>query len=282
MNITLIHSLQYYYSAEVWLEPHQIYLYPKPSAAVKVNAFQLHINPQPDFIATNTDWADNVQHVTFFTKTCRELSIQSQTTLELAPYNPYSFLYFPFETSKLPFLYPQELQASLQPYLIRQEITTLIDQTARHLAAAANWNTNVFLSEVNTFVHELTQDETGNTTPQHPEVTLIKRKGNNNDLVALFVALCRAMGIAARFVNGYYIQDLSAAKVNFHAWVQVYLPGGGWRGYDALHHCLASHTHIALQTTQHAQYLIPIKGFFRGKAQSTLRTTIEMRINNQE
>ncbi|MDJ0900541.1 MAG: transglutaminase-like domain-containing protein [Xenococcus sp. MO_188.B8] len=44
--------------------------------------------------------------------------------------------------------------------------------------------------------------------------------------------VCRAVGIAARFVSGYQEGDRVQPSRDLHAWVEVYLPDAGWRGYD--------------------------------------------------
>ena len=66
--------------------------------------------------------------------------------------------------------------------------------------------------------------------PNSAEVTLQARSGSCRDLAVLFCAICRTRGIAARFVSGY---ERAAAfeEGHMHAWAEVYLPGGGWRGY---------------------------------------------------
>ena len=42
-----------------------------------------------------------------------------------------------------------------------------------------------------------------------------------------FMEVCRAVGIAARFVSGYQEGDTEQQSRDLHAWVEVYLPGAG-------------------------------------------------------
>ncbi|CAN5186623.1 transglutaminase family protein [soil metagenome] len=60
-----------------------------------------------------------------------------------------------------------------------------------------------------------------------------ERTGVCRDFAHLAVALCRAMNIPARYVNG-YLGDIGVPVVlpmDFAAWIEVYL-GGAWRTFD--------------------------------------------------
>jgi hypothetical protein len=49
----------------------------------------------------------------------------------------------------------------------------------------------------------------------------------------LYVEACRSQGLAARFVSGYSMHHPpEVSEHELHAWAEVYLSGGGWRGYD--------------------------------------------------
>jgi transglutaminase-like putative cysteine protease len=66
---------------------------------------------------------------------------------------------------------------------------------------------------------------------------LEERKGVCRDYAHLAVALCRALNIPARYVNG-YLGDIGVpadpAPMDFSAWFEVYLEGG-WYTFDARH-----------------------------------------------
>jgi transglutaminase-like putative cysteine protease len=72
--------------------------------------------------------------------------------------------------------------------------------------------------------------------------------------------VCRAMGLAARFVSGYQEGDLDQDERHLHAWVEVYLPGGGWRGYDPTHGLAIADRHMALVASAVPSYASPIVG----------------------
>ena len=79
MKLAITHTLLYDYSSDVWLEPHYLYLYPKQGPYLKVEKYSLQILPSPDFISKNIDSADNIQHIVFFNKSTRQLSIKAES-----------------------------------------------------------------------------------------------------------------------------------------------------------------------------------------------------------
>jgi transglutaminase-like putative cysteine protease len=66
-----------------------------------------------------------------------------------------------------------------------------------------------------------------------------ERTGVCRDFTHLAIALCRAMNIPARYVNG-YLGDIGVppdpAPMDFNAWFEVYV-GGKWQTFDARHNC---------------------------------------------
>lgn len=60
-------------------------------------------------------------------------------------------------------------------------------------------------------------------------------RGVCTEFAGLFVAVCRAMGVPARIVNGYWIRNkeiTTTTAINVqgdhHAWAEFYLPAAGW------------------------------------------------------
>ena len=66
---------------------------------------------------------------------------------------------------------------------------------------------------------------------QPPAQTLRRNSGSCRDFAALFMEVCRHLGLASRFVSGYlYSWDTDAGNAATHAWAEVYVPGAGWKG----------------------------------------------------
>ena len=280
MTLTIEHELDYQYSNAVFLEPHYLYLHPKRSSFLTLISHEIEITPPPSTIAKNLDSSDNIQYILFFKDTTSALNIKVKSVVETTEFNPLSFLYHPFESSNLPIKYSEDLEKILNPYLVKDGITTLIDQTARQLAASVNWNTTAFLTTLNSYIHQFAYEVREDGLPHTPETTLLGRNGSCRDYSVLFMAMCRALGVASRFVSGYYYvdsEDLNRTQY-LHAWVEVYLPGGGWRGFDPTQNCLVSGNHVPVGTSAISQMVTPISGTFRGNAVSVFEAKVRINL----
>jgi transglutaminase-like putative cysteine protease len=84
-------------------------------------------------------------------------------------------------------------------------------------------------------------------------------------MAMLFIAACRSQGLAARFVSGYSIHHPpEVTEQELHAWAEVYLPGGGWRGYDPSLGLAVADGHVALVSAPDHQLAAPVSGSYRG------------------
>lgn len=230
----------------------------------------MQIWPEPNMLVHNLDVEGNHQHLAYFKGTTERLEVTVEMEIFSESFNVFEFVLFPFETAQLPFQYPELQKKYLQAYLIREGVTTYVEQYARQTAAAVRWQTVPFLTALcqniyQGFVYERREEG----APLRPEITLIERRGSCRDFAQLFVACCRSIGIAARFVSGYlYGNPLQAHDL--HAWAEVYLPGAGWRGFDPTEGKAIINNHIYLASSADPALIAPVAGTFRGKARSVL------------
>jgi transglutaminase-like putative cysteine protease len=275
------HLLSYKYSSTVNLEPHVLYLHPRKSSLLTVNSFSLNINPKPIQISKNLDPEGNIQNILFFKEPTDFLEIEMNAVVETTEFNPFDFVYFPFESKTLPLNYTHSYQKTLSPYLGQEGVTSLVEQTARQIASQVKWNTSSFLSELNEFIFkQFAYEIREEGAPNSAEYTLVNRRGSCRDYAVLFSAMCRALGLATRFVSGYYVGvapvDVPNQTHHLHAWVEVYLPGGGWRGYDPTQHEVVAGNHIPLAASCLPEEITPVFGSYRGSASSELITQLSI------
>lgn len=270
MILSVEHTLRYSYSSPVSLTPHTIYLRPKASPNQEISHYQLDIQPVPSLMFKNIDVEGNAQFVAFFNTMCHELTIKASFETDSKAFNPYHFIYFPFDAEKIPFKYPEKELSLLQPYLTQEGITTLVHQFSRQIASEAGWKTTDFLVRISKYIREnFVYEKRIKGAANSPETTLLSKDGTCRDYAVLMIAACKSLGIAARFVSGYcYGSELQAHEL--HAWVEVYLPGGGWRGFDPTSGVIVDNQYITLASSSEAELINPITGGFRGDSSSIL------------
>ncbi|GAB2784192.1 transglutaminase family protein [Rhabdobacter roseus] len=276
MNLQVKHSLRYEYDKSVSLDPHTLYLYPRAYPHQKVLDYTLTLQPEPFKVVRNVDVEGNVQQIIYFNQPTDQLLVEASLVLSSDEVNVFDFVLFPFETKNIPFQYPEHIQKYLAPYLNRSDVTSYVEQFARKMAYDAQWETVPFLMALSRYMYEHFTYEVREVGDAHsPETTLLNRFGSCRDYARLFMASCRSLGLAARFVSG-YLYGSPQQEHELHAWAEVYLPGAGWRGFDPTEGKAVANHHISLGASADYDRLAPVMGTFRGMATSLLTTEVSI------
>jgi len=265
MRYQIIHTTTYTYTQPVTLTPHIIRLVPRGDGVQKIRDFSWKIDPEPIGISYSSDLDGNVLVQTWFKGITEHLIVEVNSEVETWRSNPFDYILEPYAL-KLPIDYPASLLTQLSPYLQRQfpgNVDPIATQLAEEIWFDSSGQTDIFLSKLNQQIYETCQyidRETGDPFPAG--ITWKQKSGSCRDFVVLFMEVCRAVGLAARFVSGYQEGDPDQKDRQLHAWVEVYLPGAGWRGYDPTHGLAVSDRHIPLVASAFPSYTTPISGSF--------------------
>ncbi len=277
MRLKITHTTEYRFSQPVFLEAHTFRLRPRCDATQRLVAFRMGIDPAPACLSENVDLDGNATVVAWFDQPASRLSITAHSEVETLRANPFGFLLLePADT--FPWRYAPELTGALAPYLLRPAPDPEVDRFAREVADEAH-GVLPFLMHLTSRVYDLCAHsirESGQ--PYAPAQTLEQRSGSCRDFTVLFMDLCRSLGLAARFVSGYQFGgDANDESHYLHAWPEVYLPGGGWRGYDPTHGLAVAGGHVALASGAAPPDAAPVTGTFRGTgATARLETHLEI------
>jgi hypothetical protein len=211
----------------------------------------------------------------WFSHTTESLELRVAFEAESLRHNPFDYLLLDQAATELPLRYRPEMLPLLAACLDTQPSAEgPVSRFALSIADRVSGQVLPFLSELSRQIHEqieLVIREQGEPLP--PDVTLGVRRGACRDLTVLFMECCRSLGIAARFVSGYYQGDNEAARRYMHAWAEVYIPGGGWRGYDPTRGLAVVDRHIAVAASARPSLAGPATGTFRGTGVTSKLTT---------
>jgi transglutaminase-like putative cysteine protease len=288
----ITHNTIYSYSARVSLEPHVVRLRPRSDGWQTLRNFSLTVIPEPVGISQITDLEGNtIIKLWFSQELTNYLEIQVSSEVETQQPNPFTYLLEPWAL-KLPIDYPSSLLLQLQPYLGGNGMNYIDPQAvqlAQEISLKVEGNTVAFITELNQQIYRNCQQlirDIGAPTP--PGITWRQKQGACRDFVVLFMEVCRAVGLAARFVSGYQEGDIDADVEDYarraierhlHAWVEVYLPGAGWRGYDPTHGLAVADRHVALVASVLPSYTAPISGAVSrlGGVESTMKYHLKIK-----
>lgn len=118
-----------------------------------------------------------------------------------------------------------------------------------------------------------------------PYEVFISKQGVCQDFANLFICMARLLGIPARYVCGYVytgnsgIGDNGANRTQSdasHAWLQLYIPNAGWKGFDPTNGVLASTNHVRVAYGRHYRDVTPTAGTLYSSARETMTIDVQV------
>jgi len=268
-RIEIRHTTRYGFDSPVRLGPHALLLRPREGHDLRIASSLLDILPRAE-LTWRRDLYDNVLAIAVFgNEPSPELVIESRVEVELYETTPLNFI---VEAHALgfPFSYRREERTALGPYLepIYADHPRVADWLAPYRQVPRGTQTFAILDHMNRRIHaEFTYAKREEEGVQTPSETLRLGTGSCRDLATLLLETCRRLGIAARFVSGYVhgpVSEIGGAAT--HAWIEVYLPGAGWKGFDPTTSTIVGPDHIPVAVHRRPEAIPPVAGTFTGPA----------------
>src|SRR5476649_1563178 len=269
MRIRIRHRTTYNYNQPVSFGQHKIMGRPREGHDLHIESSVLEIKP-----AHTIRWMRDVNGNSLakvdFTQMASQLSIYSEVILHQYDTNPLDFI---LEESAVtyPFVYDPDSLPELTAFmalLYPRDAAVLGEWLAQFLKPGNKIETIALLQNVNTHINRTFQyqrrDEPGVQTPAE---TLKKNSGSCRDFATMMLEACRCWGLAARFVSGYMQYEATeAGGASTHAWMEVYLPGAGWKGFDPTSGILTGAQHVTVAVSRNPENAAPVAGSFQGPA----------------
>jgi transglutaminase-like putative cysteine protease len=218
----------------------------------------LLVEPEPvDRRQASDPYQNPVVYLTF-AATSAQLRIESRCELDTIPVPP---LDTP-DLAPLPWLAPTCDELSIHRATVSTDESVL--RFALELASQVGHSPLAFLDHLSGALYTRTERHirpSGAARP--PGETLASGRGACRDLTLLFMAACRSLGMASRFVSGYQAAaDTPDGRRHLHAWPEVFLPGIGWRGFDPTHGIAVGEGHVALCAAPDQAGTMPVEGTY--------------------
>ncbi len=280
MRYRISHSTHYTYSQPAILSHHILRLRPRCDGTQSLHKFAVAIDPVPMMQTVDLDESGNsCLGLWFHPVPTTALTILTEAEVETHRDNPFDYLILPWAMT-LPVNGFTLLGASLDPYYrdpLGVAIAGNVVELAHSILQEVNGNISYFLTTLTQRIYDdCTYQVRPKGEPLPSGITWEKKVGTCRDFAMVFIDACRAVGLAARFVSGYQEGDPDHPASDLHGWAEVYVPGGGWRGFDPTLGLTVGDRHIPLATGAHPRQAAPVTGCLRegSIAQSTLTSTI--------
>jgi hypothetical protein len=257
---------------------------PRESHGVRLEKCSFNISPNYR-IRWIRDLHENNVAIVEFTDSASELMIEGEFFLEVVERNPFDFIIAP-EAAEYPFSYDHELFTELVPLsrnIYVRDVDRIRDWLHPFWHPGKRLGTLELLQELNTNIYRTfryrRREEKG---VQSPAETLENNSGSCRDFATLFMEACRFLGLAARFVSGYMYSSEITGRMSMHGWVEVYLPGAGWIGFDPSWGILAASHYIPAAVSRHSEHAPPISGTYIGTRRAFLKSQVDLYVKPAE
>ncbi|MDA8707865.1 class II glutamine amidotransferase [Hellea sp.] len=188
--------------------------------------------------------------------------------------------------TSIPLIWMPWQRQMMTPYLLPPELpeTQLRELTNYAMSFVARNDHNLLrtIEDINASIYSDFEYVSGSTTNDTtPFEVYANRKGVCQDFANLFICLARLLSLPARYRMGYiYTGENYANKIQSeasHAWVEVYLPYVGWRGFDPTNGCRASQDHVRVAIGRNYIDATPTSGtIYKGGGVETLRVEVKL------
>jgi transglutaminase-like putative cysteine protease len=136
-----------------------------------------------------------------------------------------------------------------------------------------------YLQRLNNEVHNLLRYLSGSTHTRTSALdALLGGAGVCQDFAHIMIGILRNQGIPARYVSGYLNLTNNASDSQLHAWVEVYIPQVGWRGFDPTNNTQETDQFIKIAHGRDYLDCQPIKGVLN--TEGGHKTSYEVSVRN--
>jgi len=278
--LSVVHETVYRYQAPIEHSAHVFRLRPVQDEWQRVQEHSLSLSVDGPRASYEDVFGNAATHVELSTS-YQELSITGRSIIQIVETPPVRsrsiskrdllpLVWMPWQRQMmLPYLLPPELPES--------ELRELTEFAMSFVARNDN-DLHETVLDINRTIYRDFSYVSGSTTLETtPYDVFVSRRGVCQDFANLMICLARLLNVPARYRVGYiYTGTDYENKIQSdasHAWVELYLPWNGWRGFDPTNGCTAGLDHVRVACGRNYRDATPTAGTIY-KGQGAVETLI--------
>jgi transglutaminase-like putative cysteine protease len=278
------HATNYQYQTPVERSEHWLHLRPVHDWRQHVISSRISISPSVELVEYEDvfgNWASRCVVPGPYT----ELKIEVESIVDVVDVDPFAFSRKPINRPKFPIAWMPWEQAMLAPYLVSEELPysqmrELYD-FAMSFVQKNNGDIMETLFNINLeFFRNFNYIPGSTNLATNPYDVMSSKQGVCQDFSNLFICMARLLGIPARYVCGYvYTGNTGESRAGSdasHAWVQIYIPDIGWKGFDPTNGTLPQTDHVRVAVGRHYRDTAQTSGVVFGGSGEVLSIDVEV------
>ena len=266
-RVRVVHTTTYQYATPVDRSEHWVKLHPVHDWRQHVIDSRITIEPAVEIVECEDvfgNWASRFEVPGPYSS----LKIHAESVIDLVEIDPFSFARKPINRPVFPISWMPWERTMLAPYLTPDELpnTNLrgLYDYAMTFVTANKGDIMETLFNINLDIFRTYKYAPQSTTLATTAYDVFANKqGVCQDFANLFITMARLLNIPARYVCGYIFTGNVGADAS-HAWVQLYIPDIGWKGFDPTNGSLPQQDHIRLSVGRHYRDTAPTSGAIYG------------------
>jgi transglutaminase-like putative cysteine protease len=280
MKLYIFHRTSYSYPSLVSQSYNELRLHPLSNNWQNCASTTITILPICK-LRSYLDLNGNIVHYFELPEEHKKLVIESRSIVETSP--RVDFENFPYGVS-LSKLSKMEGVPEYRDYLQTSTYVEINPEVWRMAVDLKGESTDVFQTayQVMEFIYQnFEYCKSTTTVDTHANEVLKIRRGVCQDFAHAALALCRCLGIPARYVSGYFFDSTRDRRMRgaeaSHAWIEVMVNGHGWFGLDPTNNRVVDDTYITLATGRDYRDVAPVTGSYYGPLPDAFDVTVRVK-----
>lgn len=284
VELSVEHQTLYRYDTPVELSQHILRLKPAQNLHQELLDFNIVISPEGELHEYEDVFGNYIINL-IEEEPYTEFMIKARSHVRIIPYR-YDKNIISEKYQVIPLIWMPWQRQMMLPYLLPEELPESnlheLSQYAMSFVSLGDNNLHAILADINEAIYRDYQYESGSTSLLTTSYDVFyQHKGVCQDFANLFICLARLLNIPARYRTGYIYTaqnyDNQIQSEASHAWVEVYQPKLGWRGFDPTNGCLVNTDHIQVACGRHYRDATPTSGtIFEGGGKELLDIKVKV------
>ena len=270
MRAEIRHVTEYRYAEPVWDSFNEVRLHPTRDERQTVLAFDIRVTPDVP-VSSHRDYFGGLIHHVHVHEPHTLLRIEARTLVVTYPTRP---------PQPAPYRALNAQQDGQVEFLLPSPRVPKGDWPGVFGARspAPDDDLPTFLLELTRFLYRRFQYAPGATNVRTSlSEFAVSGRGVCQDYAHAMLGICRQLGIPARYVSGYIYAgaDFVGAEAS-HAWVEAYIPGSGWVGFDPTNNTAVVEAHVKIGHGRDYSDVSPISGHYHGSTRGELDVEVKV------